>query len=167
MSSYYYICVLILLYMCLHSTMYVSSYYYVCAACLVGLVISSVSSNWYLLYVSYIYVLILLYMCPHSTIYVSSYCYTALCSHGVFVDFSFLVRFFLCPLFLACSILLLWPLYVQVGIKKRKKLPEWGRGAGAWCAKLPRRHSAAAAPGWAWDAMHFFGPLLAPPPPWA
>jgi len=46
----FYICVLILLYMCPHTTAYVSSYCYKC-------------------------VLILLYMCPHTTIYVSSYYY--------------------------------------------------------------------------------------------
>jgi hypothetical protein len=50
LSSYYYICVLILLYMCPHTAIYVSSYYYIC-------------------------VLILLYMCPHTAIYMSSYCY--------------------------------------------------------------------------------------------
>jgi hypothetical protein len=49
-SSYSYICVLILLYMCPHTPIYVSSYSYIC-------------------------VLILLYMCPHTAIYVSSYCY--------------------------------------------------------------------------------------------
>ncbi len=47
---YCYICVLILLYMCPHTAIYVSSYCYIC-------------------------VLILLYMCPHTAIYVSSYCY--------------------------------------------------------------------------------------------
>jgi len=46
-SSYYYICVLILLYMRPHTTIYVSSFYYIC-------------------------VLILLYMCPHTTIYESA-----------------------------------------------------------------------------------------------
>ena len=45
------ICVLILLYKCPHTTIYVSSYCYTCA-------------------------FILLYMCPHTTIHVSSYCYT-------------------------------------------------------------------------------------------
>ena len=43
------ICVLILLYMCPHTAVYVSSYCYIC-------------------------VLILLYMCPHTALYVSSYC---------------------------------------------------------------------------------------------
>ncbi len=42
--AYYYICVLILPYMCPHTTVYVSSYYYIC-------------------------VLILLYMCPHTGAY--------------------------------------------------------------------------------------------------
>ena len=45
-SSHCCICVLILLYMCPHTAMYVSSYCYVC-------------------------VLILLYMCPHTAVYVS------------------------------------------------------------------------------------------------
>ncbi len=49
-SSYYYICVLILLHMCSHSTTYVPSYYYT-------------------------HVLILLQMCSHATTHVSSYCY--------------------------------------------------------------------------------------------
>ena len=47
-SSYYHICVLILIYVCPHTTIHVSSYYYTC-------------------------VLILLYMCPHTTM--SSYYY--------------------------------------------------------------------------------------------
>ncbi len=52
----YTICVFILLYVCPHTTIYVSSDYYIC-------------------------VLILLYMCPHTTIYVSSfYCIEA--HHG-------------------------------------------------------------------------------------
>ena len=46
-SSYYYICVLIPLYMCPHATIHVSSYYYTC-------------------------VLIPLCMCPHTPIYVQS-----------------------------------------------------------------------------------------------
>ncbi len=46
--SSYYICVLILLHMCPHTTTYVSSYYYIC-------------------------VLILLHMSPHTTAYVSAY----------------------------------------------------------------------------------------------
>ncbi len=49
-SSYYYICVLILLYMCPHATIFVSSYSYGC-------------------------VLILLRMCPHTPTDVSSYSY--------------------------------------------------------------------------------------------
>ncbi len=103
-SSYYYICVLILLYMCPlilhmcpHNTKYVSSYYYMCPhtttcvliPCLLALGI-------YMCYVSayhpssllgYICVLILLlYMCPHTTICVSSYycvsvLYCYMCPH--------------------------------------------------------------------------------------
>ncbi len=49
-SSCYYVCVLMLLYMRPHTAMYASSYYYTC-------------------------VRILLYMCPYTTIYVSSYYY--------------------------------------------------------------------------------------------
>jgi hypothetical protein len=74
----HYICVLILLYMEPHTTIYVSSYYYIC-----GLILLYVSSYYYicvliLLYVSsyyYICVVILLsvsshyYMCPHTTYY--------------------------------------------------------------------------------------------------
>jgi hypothetical protein len=55
-SALYYICVLILLYMCPHYTIYVSSYYCMClhtTRC----------------------VRIILYMCPNTTIYVSSYYY--------------------------------------------------------------------------------------------
>jgi hypothetical protein len=72
-------CVLILLYMCPHTTIYVSSYYsyahrgqalfkplYIQHICVILLHVSS----YY-----YICVLILLYMCPHTTIYVSSYYY--------------------------------------------------------------------------------------------
>jgi hypothetical protein len=50
------VCVLILLYMCPHNTVYVPSYYNIC-------------------------VLILLYMCPNTTVYVSSYYY--MCGTGV------------------------------------------------------------------------------------
>jgi hypothetical protein len=53
-SSYYCTCVLILLYMCPHTAIYLLVY---------------VSSH------SYTCVFILLYMCPHTAIYVSSYCY--------------------------------------------------------------------------------------------
>ena len=63
-SSYYHICVLVLIYVCPY-TMYVSSYYYVCV-----LILLYVSSCYY------ICVLILLYMCPHTTKYVSSYVYS-------------------------------------------------------------------------------------------
>ncbi len=85
-STYYYICVLILryvfsyYYMCpharrvrgesrrsyyyTHTTIYVSSYYYICVLILGG---SGVSHD------DRTTILILLYMCPHTTIYVSSY----------------------------------------------------------------------------------------------
>ncbi len=49
-SSYCYMCVLTLLYMCPHTAIHVSSY---CDMC----------------------VLILLHVCPHTAVYVSSYCY--------------------------------------------------------------------------------------------
>jgi hypothetical protein len=74
-SSYYYICVLILpkcvlilLYVCLHTTMCphtaicVSSYY-------------CVPTYYYMCILTLICVLILLYMCPHILLYVSSYCH--------------------------------------------------------------------------------------------
>jgi hypothetical protein len=54
LSSYYYTCVLMLLYMCHHTTMYVCSNYHIC-------------------------VLIFLYMCPHTNIPMSSYYY--MCPH--------------------------------------------------------------------------------------
>jgi hypothetical protein len=55
-SSYYYISVLIPLYICPHTTIYLSSYYMTERQCTHS-------------------VLILLYICPHTTIYVSSYYY--------------------------------------------------------------------------------------------
>jgi hypothetical protein len=66
--SSYCTCVLILLYMCPHTTKCMSSYYYMCphtAMCV---------SSYY-----YTCVLILLYTCPHTTIYMSSYYY--ICVH--------------------------------------------------------------------------------------
>ncbi len=79
MSSYYYICVLILLYMCPHTTVYV---------CVLILLYMCPHTAIYVSSYSYICVLILLYMCPHTniytcphnmcpptTIYVSSYYY--------------------------------------------------------------------------------------------
>ena len=42
-SSYYYICVLILLYMCPHTTIYVSSYYYISV-----LILLYVSAHYYI-----------------------------------------------------------------------------------------------------------------------
>ena len=78
-SSYYYfvlillyicphttLCVLILPYMCPHTTRYVSSTLYIC-------------------------VLILLYMCPHTSIHVSSYCYKCVLRNEMFA-FSFDIR---------------------------------------------------------------------------
>ena len=57
MPSYYYICVLIQLYMCPHTTTFLSSYY------CIG--VRHTTINWPSYY----------YICPHPTIYVSSYYY--------------------------------------------------------------------------------------------
>ena len=57
-------CVLIPLYMCPQTTVYVSSFYYIYV--LIGVLIPLYVSSYH-----YIRVLILLYMCPHSTIYCS------------------------------------------------------------------------------------------------
>jgi hypothetical protein len=105
-SSYCYICVLILLYMCPHTTMCVSAYYYICVLmllCICALPQSARSTRLSrtrlsLLYVSsygYICVLILEWMCPHTTIYVSSYCYVCvlrlerMCPHTAMYASSF------------------------------------------------------------------------------
>ena len=53
-----------LLYVCPHTTIYMSSYYYMCV-----LILLYVSSCYYMC------VLILLYICPHTTACVSSYYY--------------------------------------------------------------------------------------------
>ena len=68
-SSYYYICALILLCMCPHTTTYVSSYYYICVLILL-LCPHTTICVLILLYMfphTTICVLILLYMCPHTT----------------------------------------------------------------------------------------------------
>ena len=81
-----YVCVLILLYMCPHTAIFVSSYCCICFLILLCMCPHSaifVSSNCCrcphtAVYVSSyccICVHILLYMCPHAAIYVSSYCY--------------------------------------------------------------------------------------------
>ncbi len=70
-SSYYYICVHILLYMCPHTTIYVSSYCYICVPiymCPDTTVVAAYKRPRILVYRRP-----LLYMCP--TIYVSSYHY--------------------------------------------------------------------------------------------
>ena len=95
-SSYYYMCVLILLYMCPNTTIYVSSYYYIRVPILINMCphttiyVSScyyISSVLILLYkqvhvsldaydtAASVCVLILLYMCPNTAIYLSSYYY--------------------------------------------------------------------------------------------
>ncbi len=66
------ICVLILLYMCPHTAIYVSACCYICVLILLYMCPHTA------MYVSaycYIFVLILLCMCPHTATYVSSYCY--------------------------------------------------------------------------------------------
>jgi hypothetical protein len=86
-SSYYCICVLILLYMCPHATVYVSSYYCICVLILLYMcphalltLVSSVLKNIVGLLQEFdaVHVPIevrSLYMCPYTTIYVSSYYY--------------------------------------------------------------------------------------------
>ncbi len=61
-------CVLILLYMCPHTAMYVSSYYYVCVVILLYMSLLVYFCPHTNLCVSSYY-----YICPHTTIYVSSY----------------------------------------------------------------------------------------------
>ena len=68
-SSYCYVCVLVLLYMCPRTAIYVSSYCYICV-----LLYVCPHTPIYVSSCSYICVLVLLYMCPHTAIYVSSYC---------------------------------------------------------------------------------------------
>ena len=94
-SSYYYVCALILLYMCPHyilrphTTIYLSSCYYMCPQATV-----CVSSYYFMCphtttYVSSYYytcVPILLHMCPHTTISASSYSYICV-----------LILLYLCP----------------------------------------------------------------------
>ena len=68
-SSYYYICVLILLYTCPHNTVCVLILLYVCPHTTIGgLILLCVYSYYYMC------VFIVLYMCPHTAISVSSYC---------------------------------------------------------------------------------------------
>ena len=72
-SAYCYICVLILLYMCPHSAIYVSSYCYMCPQRYICVLILPTYVSSY----CDVCVLILLHMCPHITIYVSSCCYVS------------------------------------------------------------------------------------------
>ena len=108
-STSYYLCVLILLYVCSHPTIcvlilymcphtvHVSSYYYTCVLILLNVCPHTTICVLILLCVCphttihvssyyYIHVLILLYTCPHTTIYVSSYysmCpHTTVCPHS-------------------------------------------------------------------------------------
>ena len=97
-SSYYYICVLILLYMCPHTTICVSSYYYICV-----LILLHVSSFYYVSsYSSYYYMCVLILLCisPHTTIYLSSFYYICV-----------LMLLYMCPhsaRFLLCVLILLY-----------------------------------------------------------
>jgi hypothetical protein len=71
MSSYYHICVLILLYMCPHAAQYVLILLYMCPHATICV------SSYY-----YVCVLMLLYMCPHTSLCVSSYYYICdVCGH--------------------------------------------------------------------------------------
>ncbi len=71
-EAYYYMCVLIILYMCPHTATFVSSCYYICVLILLCMFPRSTTyvSSYY-----YVCVLVLLYMCPHTTMYVSSFYY--------------------------------------------------------------------------------------------
>ena len=102
-SSYYYICVLILLYMCPHTIIYMCSSYYICV-----LINDSIGFNvpfaevvlaplciacppdttfpfLFLFFAScyYVYVLILRYMCPHTPICV--FILLCLCPHATYM----------------------------------------------------------------------------------
>jgi hypothetical protein len=72
-SSYHYVCVLILLNMCPHTTVYLSSiqYYYACVLILLCMCPRAA------MYLSTYYysVVIPLYICPHTTIHVSTFYY--------------------------------------------------------------------------------------------
>ena len=111
-SSNCYICVLILLHMCPHTTIYLaSSYYHIRVLILLYMCPHLVSQphacgpphrplSLYMcphtaVYVSSyccICVLILLYMCPHTATYVSSYCYISVLCH-----ICVLILLYICP----------------------------------------------------------------------
>jgi hypothetical protein len=80
-SSYCYISVRMLLYMCPHTAIYLSACYYICVLTLLyvcpltNMYVSSYCCICVLILLYYICVLIPLYICPHTTIYVSSYYY--------------------------------------------------------------------------------------------
>ncbi len=80
-SSYYYICVLILLDMCPHTTRYVSSYYYICVLILLFTYTymqarcfrrSSFLFLFFLFYPGPLLETLRFFLCPHTTIYVSA-----------------------------------------------------------------------------------------------
>ena len=106
--SYYYICVLILLYLCPHTTTCVSSYCYICphtTVCVLQLL--------YMCPHTIICVLILLYKCPHTAIIVSSYHYLYLILPYMCPDacLCFLRLLYMCPHTIICVLILLytWP----------------------------------------------------------
>jgi hypothetical protein len=79
-SAYCYICVRILLYMCLHTAIYVSAYRYICVHIPIYIVHIPISAAWesasgWLRAYCYICVRIPICMCPHTGIYVSTYRY--------------------------------------------------------------------------------------------
>ena len=153
MSSYSYISVRILLYMCPHTVMDVSSYYFICVLILVYIhtgainvrtsricstltsLISSVSSTkrmsrYATLYLSsycYISVIILPYICPHTTLYLSSYYYIC-----VIILLCVSSSYYMCvlmPLYL-CSpyvSVLLWHFWYQKCLFKQKHVQVWGQ----------------------------------------
>ncbi len=87
-SSYCYVCVLILLHVCPHTAMYVSSYCYVCV--LIQLRICPHTTMYVPSYCN-VCVLIQLCMCGHTTMYVPSYCNACV-----------LIQIYMCPLPALC-----------------------------------------------------------------
>jgi hypothetical protein len=122
MSSYYYICVrillcvLILLYMCPHTTKYVSSHIYTILYEYLALLYLILYEYLALLYLmsSYYYicvrillcVLILLYMCPHTTMCPHTYYYT-ICILGTPLSYV-LILLYMCPHTSICVLILLY-----------------------------------------------------------
>ncbi len=84
-------CVRKLLYICPHTTTYVSSYYYICVILLTCFHT-------------------LLHMCPHAAIHVSSYCYVSAYCLRVSANYNIYVRILLhmCPHTNICVLILLY-----------------------------------------------------------